>query len=545
MVELTKSSAKDFRKKKLKDSQSVNIRRKYKSFSKTSSAILSRERLQAILENIPSAVIVVEKPRGKIIYANNRSIELHGVNPCGLEISNHASKLRIFKLNGQLFPSKELYTYRALFHGETLRDKPVIIERLTDKQRFIINVSAQPLYENGQINAAIVIFDDVTERVKTEIALKESENRLNMAQQIAHLGNWEYYVKEDKAIWSEELFRIFGLEPKPFGPSVNEYVMKILPEDREAINEKMENIMFQDPSYSKISFDYRIVRQDGTLRTIHSERMIGEVDANNKPIRIIGVEQDITERKLIEQQLEVYAKNLESLVDERTKQLKDAERLAAIGQTAGMIGHDIRNPLQAIAGELFLMKGEIDSAAEGQCKEELKESLYSIQEQVDYINKIISDLQDYSRPLKPDMVDVDLCETIPKLLITVPLPNNIEAFAVCNKHLPTLKLDLTFLKRILVNLATNAIQAMPNGGTLTIKTYKKKDKVVISVEDTGVGIPEDIKPKLFQPLMTTKSKGQGFGLAVVKRLVETQGGSIRFESESGKGTKFIIEFPVG
>lgn len=545
MVELTKSSAKNSGKRKFKDTPSVDTRGKSKSYSETSTAVLSRERLQAVLENIPSAVVVVEKPRGKIIYANNRSVELHGVNPCGLEISNHASKLRIFKLNGQLFPIKELYTYRALFLGETVRDKPVIIERLTDEQRFIINVSAQPLYENGQIKAAIVIFDDVTERVKTEIALKESENRLNMAQQIAHLGNWEYYVKEDKAIWSEELFRIFGLEPKPFGPTVNEYVMKILPEDREAINKKMEYVMFQNPSTSKISFDYRIVRQDGTIRTIHSERMVGEVDANNKPIRIIGVEQDITERKLIEQQLEAYAKNLEYLVDERTKQLKSAERLAAIGQTAGMIGHDIRNPMQAIAGELFLMKQEIESSTDDLCRQGIKESLCSIQEHVDYINKIISDLQDYSRPLKPDLVSVNLCETIPKLLITVSLPKNIEAFAICNKHLPTLKLDLTFLKRILVNLATNAIQAMPNGGTLTIRTFERKGKAVISVEDTGMGITEEIKPKLFQPLMTTKSKGQGFGLAVVKRLVEAQGGSIRFESESGKGTKFIIEFPLG
>lgn len=542
MVELTKSSAKNSGKRKFKDTPSVDRRGKSKSFSKTSRAVL---RLQRILENIPLAVVVVEKPRGRITYVNNRTIELHGVNPCGLEISNQASKLRIFKLNGQLFPSKELYTYRALFHGETVHNKPIIIERLTDEKRFIINVSAQPLCENGQINAAVVIFDDVTERVKTEIALKESENRLNMAQQIAHLGNWEYYVKEDKAIWSEELFRIFGLEPKPFGPNVNEYVMKILPEDREAINKKMEYIMFQNPSLSKISFDYRIVRQDGTLRTIHSERMVGEVDANNKPVKIIGVEQDITERKLIEQQLEAYAKNLEYLVDERTKQLQSAERLAAIGQTAGMIGHDIRNPLQAIAGELFLMEQEIESSTDDMCRQGIKESLCSIQEQVDYINKIISDLQDYSRPLKPDLVNVNLCEAIPKLLITVSLPKNIEAFAICNKHLPTLKLDLTFLKRILVNLATNAIQAMPNGGTLTIRTFERKGKAVISVEDTGMGIPEEIKHKLFQPLMTTKSKGQGFGLAVVKRLVETQGGSIRFETESGKGTKFIIEFPLG
>jgi signal transduction histidine kinase len=271
---------------------------------------------------------------------------------------------------------------------------------------------------------------------------------------------------------------------------------------------------------------------------------VRDVDTDNKPARIMGVEQDITERKQIEQQLEAYAKNLEYIVDERTKQLKNAERLAAIGQTAGMIGHDIRNPLQSIAGDLFLMKQEIDASPDSHCKKELQESLHSIQEQVDYINKIICDLQDYARPLKPDLVDVYLCDAIPKMLMTVPLPNNVQAFAICDKNLPKLRLDLTFLKRILVNLATNAVQAMPNGGTLKIRAFEKNHKVLVSVEDTGMGIPEEIKPKLFQPLMTTKSKGQGFGLAVVKRLVETQGGTITFKSEVGKGTKFTIEFPV-
>jgi signal transduction histidine kinase len=126
----------------------------------------------------------------------------------------------------------------------------------------------------------------------------------------------------------------------------------------------------------------------------------------------------------------------------------------------------------------------------------------------------------------------------------VPLPRNIEVFAFCNEKLPILRLDLTFLKRILVNLVTNAIQAMPNGGKLTIKAFEKDKKVYITVQDTGVGIPEEIKPKLFQPLMTTKSKGQGFGLAVVKRLVERLGGKISFDSEAGKGTTFTIELPV-
>ena len=503
---------------------------------------LDEDRLRAILENIPSAVVVVEKPDGKVTYANKRAIELHGVNPCGIEINKHPAILKILTLDGKVCPTEELYSYRALFNEETLRNSTIIIEQPTGKQ-FIVVVSAKSLYDkDGKVNAAVVIFENVTGHVRTQNILMESEERLKVAQRIAHVGSWEYYVKEDRAIWSEELFRIFGLKPQRYGPNTSEYVARIYPEDREAINKSMEQMLFRDGVSYKASFDYRIIHDDGSVRTIHSERMVREVGEDKKPTRIAGIEQDITERKQIEQKLEQYAKNLEQLVEERTKQLKDAERLAAIGQTAGMIGHDIRNPLQAIAGELFLMKQDVDGSPDSQCKRDIQESLVSIQEQVDYMNKIISDLQDFARPLKPELVEVDLCSAIPQLVATVNVPNNIVAMAECDSELPKIKLDLTFLKRILVNLATNAIQAMPDGGKLTIKASQEANSVSITVSDTGVGIPDDVKPKIFQPLMTTKSKGQGFGLAVVKRLVEAQGGTITFESKVGEGTQFKMTF---
>jgi PAS domain S-box-containing protein len=542
MAELSKSST-NINVKPKKEMTRVNVKE-----DKTPSCIsgfcdlvLDKEGLKNILENIPSAVMVIEKPEGKVIYANKRAIELNGINPCGLELKNLAVK--ICTLDGKICPTEELYAYRALFKEETTRNAPPqIIEHINGK-RFIVNVSAKPLYDKkGKVNAAVAIFDDATERGKTQKALKESEERLKMAQRIAHVGSWEYYVDEDKAIWSEELFRIFGLKPQQYGPNTTDYVTRIYPQDREAINKIMEQMLFKCV-ISKASFDYRIIRDDGSIRTIHSERMIKEVDDIKKTRRMIGVEQDITERKQIEQKLEEHTKNLEKLVDERTKQLKDAECLAAIGQTAGMIGHDIRNPLQAIVGELFLIKQDVDSSPDSQYKRNTQESLGTIQEQIDYINKIISDLQDYARPLKPELVEVDLRHVIPQLLSTVNVPNNIHAFAECDKKLSKLNLDLTFLKRILVNLATNAIQAMPNGGKLKIRTFEEGNNVYIITADTGVGIPDEIKPKIFQPLMTTKSKGQGFGLAVVKRLVEAQGGTITFESKVGKGTKFKITFP--
>jgi signal transduction histidine kinase len=105
-------------------------------------------------------------------------------------------------------------------------------------------------------------------------------------------------------------------------------------------------------------------------------------------------------------------------------------------------------------------------------------------------------------------------------------------------------LDSTFMRRILANLFTNAIQAMPNGGKLSVKAFRKAKKVFITVKDTGIGIPKDMYDKIFQPMFTTKSKGQGFGLAVVKRMIEAQGGTISVESKEGKGAKFIIRLPI-
>ena len=311
MVELAKGSANLNKKRAVQNTIPIKKKGTPNAFSKARDLNLDQERLKAILENIPSAVIVVEKPHGKITYVNNRAVELHGINPYGLELEKQATDLKILTLQGETCPTKELYMYRALFYEETVRDAPELIER-PDGKRLIVNVSVKPLYDaEGKINAAVAIFDDVTERVKTQTALKESETRLNNAQRIAHLGNWEYYVKEDKAIWSEELFRIFGLTPQKYGPNVNEYVLRIHPEDREVINKKMESLMFEGNKSSKVSFDYRIIRQDGSVRTIHSERMVAEIGQDNKPARIMGVEQDITERKQIEQQLEAYAKNLE------------------------------------------------------------------------------------------------------------------------------------------------------------------------------------------------------------------------------------------
>ncbi|MCW3995831.1 MAG: PAS domain S-box protein [Candidatus Bathyarchaeota archaeon] len=251
------------------------------------------------------------------------------------------------------------------------------------------------------------------------------------------------------------------------------------------------------------------------------------VDLSGKVQGVFAAARDITERKKLE------------------KQLQDKERLAAIGATAGMVGHDIRNPLQAIISDLFLAKSELADLTDNEQKAKVLESLDEIESNVDYINKIVADLQDYARPLNPKAQVTDIEAIIDEIIFRSDIPKNVKVNVNISHAARILMADPDFLRRIIGNLVLNAVQAMPQGGNLTIKVTKETqtDEVVLTVEDTGVGIPDEVKEKLFTPMFTTKAKGQGFGLAVIKRMTEALAGTVTFESESGRGTKFIVRLP--
>ncbi len=247
---------------------------------------------------------------------------------------------------------------------------------------------------------------------------------------------------------------------------------------------------------------------------------------------------------ILEMDLDITArKKAEAQAVETARKLKDAERLAAIGATAGMVGHDIRNPLQAISSDTYLAKLELASMPESEAKEGLKESLDGIEKNVDYINKVVLDLQDYARPLNPKLEESDLTSVIEGVIAKNGLPENIDAKVDVKENARKIRADPYYLNRILYNLVTNAVQAMSNGGRLTVKARKDGQDTILTVKDTGVGIPENVRDKMFTLMFTTKSKGQGFGLPVVKRMTESLGGKVTFESQEGKGSTFTVRLP--
>ena len=293
-----------------------------------------------------------------------------------------------------------------------------------------------------------------------------------------------------------------------------------------------------------IVFEIEYKRKDGSVfpASVRAWRL---TDEKGKGIGIWSIVRDITEQKEFQKNLLEHAGILEKIIEDRTKKLKDSERLAAIGQTAGMVGHDLRNPLQAIIGELYLARIEVESLPQSELKSNLQESIQVIEEQAVYMDKIVSDLQAFVRPVRIDKQPISLTELVTAVLASVAIPENININVCMKTDFPQVKADPQLLKRVLINLVTNSVQAMPGSGKLTISAQvNSQGQAVVTVEDTGVGIPEKIKPQIFTPLFTTKPRGQGFGLAVCKRVIEAHGGSINFESQEGKGAKFTIQFPA-
>jgi len=228
--------------------------------------------------------------------------------------------------------------------------------------------------------------------------------------------------------------------------------------------------------------------------------------------------------------------------------LKDRERLATIGETAAMVGHDLRNPLQVILMLGSRLGKTLKKLREASVDERVLSELEMIEDrmkdQIGYMNKIVSDLQDFSRTIKLSLGRLDMRELTFMVLQSIQVPDNINTISEFGEGIEDVYLDKDYLRRVLNNLFNNAVQAMPEGGTLTVKASVEDGTMIYSVSDTGVGIKEDDKVTVFTPLFTTKAKGTGLGLAVCRRVISAHGGEIGFESELGKGTTFTFTIPT-
>jgi PAS domain S-box-containing protein len=496
----------------------------------------SEQRWATTLASIGDAVIATDIS-GKVMFMNAKAEELTGWTLD--EVAEFPSKKVFNIINEKSRLEVENPIEKVLRDGVVvgLANHTILIRK--NGSEIPIDDSGAPIRdEEGKTTGVVLIFRDITERKKAEDNLRGSEERFSKAfhgspvpQIITRVADFRYI-------------------------DANESVLRLLEYSREELVGHSSDELNLLVDKNKRDQGIRVVREQGELSDFEtnvrtkSGKMITVLTSSeainlNGQKHLINTFIDVTLRKQMQAKLEEYSKHLEGLVEERTKQLKDSERLATIGATAGMVGHDIRNPLQAITGDLYLAKTELATLPENEQKADILENLDEIQKNIDYVNKIVADLQDYSRSLNPRAQETDIKSVLTEILDKNDVPKNVKVEVKVEDKAEKVMADPDYLKRIAANLTLNAVQAMPNGGKLTIHVYadKKTNDVLITVKDTGVGIPEDIKPKLFTPMMTTKSKGQGFGLAVVKRMTESLGGTVTFESQEGKGTTFIVRLP--
>jgi PAS domain S-box-containing protein len=255
---------------------------------------------------------------------------------------------------------------------------------------------------------------------------------------------------------------------------------------------------------------------------------------------------DITELKKAEAEINKYTSGLEKIVAEKSaelihvqEQLSRQEKLAFMGQLASGVGHELRNPLAVINNALFVLKSTIKDKDES-----TREYLKMIDQEIGTADKIISDLLNFARIKTAEKEPTDLHLLINKILDRFYPPENIKVEVNLAQNLPLVFIDHKQIEEVLVNLITNAYEAMPEeGGSVLISTRSKGDQVYLSVQDTGIGIAEENLNRIFEPLFTTKVKGIGLGLTVSKMLTEANQGKMEVKSTTGKGSTFTISIP--
>lgn len=270
------------------------------------------------------------------------------------------------------------------------------------------------------------------------------------------------------------------------------------------------------------------------------------LDEENGFAGAVCIRSDVTEMRQKEAALREYSERLEDMVEQRTRDLQEAqlrllrqERLAAIGQLAGGLGHELRNPLGAIKNAIYLLKMVLDRP-----EPEVHAGLNVLEKEVATSERIIDSLLGFGRASSPIWREVDVNDLVRSGLAQTDVPGNVNV--ICQlQELPTIQADPDQLVIAFANIILNAVQAMPEGGTLSLLSGSPEPGwVAISCVDTGPGIPEEHLPMIFEPFFTTKAKGIGLGLALVKTLIEGHGGRIEVRNDGTKGSTFTIELPT-
>ena len=377
--------------------------------------------------------------------------------------------------------------------------------------------------------------DEILERKQTAEALRIAEERMRFALEAAGVGIWDMDYATGVLRWSTILESQHGLQPGAFGGTLEALGERVHPKDRGLLFDTMAKA---NKSRTDFSVQYRSIWPDGTVRWLSGAGRI-HFSEHGEPVRGIGISQDVTERRALE------------------GQYQQAQKMEAIGRLAGGVAHDFNNLLTAILGYCELLLGDLDPDDPRQA------DMAEIQKAGTRAAGLTRQLLAFSRKeiIEPTRLDLNLVVADMRAMLGRLIREDVTIVLGLRPGLAAVTADRGQVEQIIMNLAVNARDAMPEGGTLTIETanvdldedYAKAHlavtpgpHVALTVTDTGTGMTPEVQSHLFEPFFTTKAvgKGTGLGLATVDGIVARSGGSVTAYSEVGRGTSFKVYFPT-
>lgn len=395
--------------------------------------------------------------------------------------------------------------------------------------------TVSPVREGGVVVAAFAVSKDITENKRAEERLRRSEQLMVDTQGVAHLGTWEWDVSEPNATWSAELYRIYGLTPETYTPSYDAYLTKIHPDDRQRVIDATNRVFHEHVPYSH---DERVFRPDGSMRYLHTWAF-PVLDDDGKLRKLVGVCQDITDRKQAEEEVLRLNASLEQRVAERTRTIEQSLRDLEAFQA--MLSHDLRAPLSVISGSCVLLDHDRAALPESAAK-----SVERIQRAVKQMTRLVNDLLTLAQvghsPL--EVTDIDLsavCEEVASHLRQSSQERpatvvSIEAGLRCRG-------DAVLVRTVIDNLLGNAwkYSSRVTSPRIEIGSTTHEGTTAFYVRDNGVGFDMNEAERIFAPFERLHKKdfdGTGVGLAAVHRIVERHGGRIWAKSSPGEGATF-------
>ncbi len=493
----------------------------------------SHERFRTIFEHAPDCYYLSDL-KGRFLDGNLAAEEITGYKRAEL-IGKSFLKLNL--LSKAQIPRAAALLARNVLGHKTGPDEFTLIRK--DGGQVVVEIRTHPFEIEGE-KVVLGAARDITIRKQAEDALRVTE-RLYRGIIQAQKDMICRYLPDGTITYANQEYADFIGFPTGEIIGANHFQLVLL-EEQPNLRKHLDNLSVKKPMASHVS---RNINFKGDERWFHwTDLAIFNGKGKIKEYQSVG--RDITNMVDTEKKLKEYSGRMEELVEERTQELREAnelllrrEKLAVLGQLAGGVGHELRNPLGVISNAVYFLR-ESQAGAD----EKTVEYLDILTEEVQIANKIISDLLDMGRSRPPEQDVFTISSAMAKVLGKVPSPEDMEVSWDVPDIEPTVFVDEGQIGIVFRNLVENAFQAMPEGGKLTLEVVPERDKVLLRVSDNGTGISEENMSMIFEPLFTTKQRGIGLGLAISKTLVEANGGHIEAESAEGRGTTFTVFLPA-